>query len=45
MVLFDLNRLCQLTTIINFKRFFASTMTSDKQEKIIINLAGDVMIG
>jgi len=45
---FDLNHLFQLTSIFIFKHFFtskASTMATDKQGKIVINLAGDVMIG
>ncbi|CAF1320112.1 unnamed protein product [Rotaria sordida] len=45
--LFNLNRLFQLSSILIFNQLFTSevsTMTTDKQGKILINLAGDVMI-
>ncbi|CAF0963987.1 unnamed protein product [Rotaria sordida] len=45
--LLNLNRLFQLSSILIFKQLFtseASTITTDKQGKILINLAGDVMI-
>ncbi|CAF1084375.1 unnamed protein product [Rotaria sordida] len=44
--LLNLNRLFQLSSILIFKQLFtseASTITTDKQGKILINLAGDVM--
>jgi hypothetical protein len=45
---FNLNHLFQLISVVTFKHFFtsqASTMAIDKQEKFVINLVGDVMIG
>ncbi|CAF1390399.1 unnamed protein product, partial [Rotaria sordida] len=45
--LLNLNRLFQLSSILIFNQLFtseASTITTDKQGKILINLAGDVMI-
>ncbi|CAF1359148.1 unnamed protein product [Rotaria sp. Silwood1] len=46
--IFNLNRLFQVTSIFTFKHFctsHTSTMATNQQGNIIINLAGDVMIG